>query len=145
MKFAYLIMAHNEPYVLEKLIRMLDYPDNDIYIHIDEKSQLINKDALYTNSAHLVVIPSRNVTWGGVSQVNIVLDLLAEALKTQHDYYHLISGVDLPLKKHSDMVAFFENNNGKEFIGITPNWAESPEVAAGNQSRSMMPRRSLRS
>ena len=47
MKFAYLIMAHNEPYVLEKLIRMLDYPDNDIYIHIDEKSQLINKDALY--------------------------------------------------------------------------------------------------
>lgn len=121
MKFAYLIMAHNEPYVLEKLIRMLDYPDNDIYIHIDEKSQLINKDALYTNSAHLVVIPSRNVTWGGVSQVNIVLDLLAEALKTQHDYYHLISGVDLPLKKHSDMVAFFENNNGKEFIGITPN------------------------
>lgn len=51
MKFAYLIMAHNEPYVLEKLIRMLDYPDNDIYIHIDEKSQLINKDALYTVSA----------------------------------------------------------------------------------------------
>lgn len=129
MKFAYLIMAHNEPYVLEKLIRMLDYPDNDIYIHIDEKSQLINKDALYTNSAHLVVIPSRNVTWGGVSQVNIILDLLAEALKTQHDYYHLISGVDLPLKKHSDMVAFFENNNGKEFIGITPNWAESPSIA----------------
>ena len=129
MKFAYLIMAHNEPYVLEKLIRRLDYPDNDIYIHIDEKSQLINKDALYTNSAHLVVIPSRNVTWGGVSQVNIVLDLLAEALKTQHDYYHLISGVDLPLKKHSDMVAFFENNNGKEFIGITPNWAESPSIA----------------
>lgn len=36
MKFAYLIMAHNEPYVLEKFIRMLDYPDNDIYIHIDE-------------------------------------------------------------------------------------------------------------
>lgn len=54
MKFAYLIMAHNEPYVLEKLIRMLDYPDNDIYIHIDEKSQLINKDALYEYSNAIV-------------------------------------------------------------------------------------------
>ena len=37
--------------------------------------------------------------------------------------------MDLPLKKHSDMVAFFENNSGKEFIGITPNWAESPSIA----------------
>ena len=30
MKFAYMIMAHNEPYVLDKLIHMLDYPNNDI-------------------------------------------------------------------------------------------------------------------
>ena len=65
MKFAYLIMAHNEPYVLEKLIRMLDYPDNDIYLHVDEKSNSIRKNTLHTNSARLVVIPSRNVMWGG--------------------------------------------------------------------------------
>ena len=43
MKFAYMIMAHNEPYVLDKLIHMLDYPNNDIYIHVDAKSNLIDK------------------------------------------------------------------------------------------------------
>lgn len=37
MKYAYLIMAHNEFYVLEKLIKLLDDNDSDIYIHIDKK------------------------------------------------------------------------------------------------------------
>ncbi len=128
MKFAYMIMAHNEPYVLDKLIHMLDYPNNDIYIHVDAKSNLIDKRKLYTNSAGLVILPSRRLTWGA-SQIYVILDLITEALKTNHDYYHLISGVDLPLKNNFDMVEFFERNKGKELIGITPDWAESPAIA----------------
>lgn len=65
MKFAYMIMAHNEPYVLDKLIRMLDYPDNDIYIHVDAKSNLIDKSKLHTHSAGLMILTSRKLTWGG--------------------------------------------------------------------------------
>lgn len=60
-----MIMAHNEPYVLDKLIHMLDYPNNDIYIHVDVKSNLIDKRKLHTNSAGLVILPSRRLTWGG--------------------------------------------------------------------------------
>lgn len=37
--------------------------------------------------------------------------------------------MDLPLKNNYDMVEFFEENKGKEFIGITPEWAESPGIA----------------
>ncbi len=65
MKFAYMIMAHNEPYVLDKLIHMLDYPNNDIYIHVDAKSNLIDKSKLHTHSAGLIILPSRKLTWGG--------------------------------------------------------------------------------
>ena len=36
-KHAYLIMAHNNFYVLNKLILLLDDERNDIYIHIDKK------------------------------------------------------------------------------------------------------------
>lgn len=123
-------MAHNEPYVLDKLIHMLDYPNNDIYIHVDAKSNLIDKRKLHTNSAGLVILPSRKLTWGGgQSQIYVILDLITEALKTDHDYYHLISGVDLPLKSNFDMVEFFERNKGKEFIGITPEWAKSSGIA----------------
>lgn len=33
MKQAYLIMAHDDIPLLKKLIGLLDYPDNDIYLH----------------------------------------------------------------------------------------------------------------
>lgn len=93
------------------------------------KSNLIDKSKLHTHSAGLIILPSQKLTWGGVSQIYVILDLITEALKTEHDYYHLISGVDLPLKNNYDMAEFFKKNKGKEFIGITPEWAESPGIA----------------
>ena len=36
-KHAYLIMSHNDFYILEKLLRLLDDRRNDIYVHIDKK------------------------------------------------------------------------------------------------------------
>ena len=41
-KHAYLIMAHNEFHILEKLILLLDDSRNDIYIHIDSKVKNFN-------------------------------------------------------------------------------------------------------
>ena len=40
MKHAYLILAHNNFNQLKKLINLLDDIDNDIFIHIDEKSNI---------------------------------------------------------------------------------------------------------
>ena len=34
-KHAYLIMAHNNPYILKKLLNLIDDKRNDIYLHID--------------------------------------------------------------------------------------------------------------
>lgn len=127
MKFAYMIMAHQEPYILERLIKMLDYPENDIFLHIDAKSS-INEIILRTDHANLHRIDSINVSWGGQSQISAELRLLTEASKTQHDYYHLISGVDLPLKSHREMLEFFEKHKGFEFIGVTPGWTEDPLI-----------------
>ena len=36
-KHAYMIIAHNEFDLLEILVRLLDDPRNDIYVHIDAK------------------------------------------------------------------------------------------------------------
>lgn len=37
-RHAYLIMAHNQWDVLEQLLRALDDPRNDIFLHIDKKT-----------------------------------------------------------------------------------------------------------
>ncbi len=36
-----------------------------------------------------------------------------------YDYYHLLSGVDLPLKTQTYIHSFFEKNRGKEFVGVS--------------------------
>ena len=37
MRHAYLIIAHADFELLENLLSVLDYEDNDIFIHIDKK------------------------------------------------------------------------------------------------------------
>lgn len=41
-KHAYMIIAHNEFDLLEILVRLLDDPRNDIYVHIDAKVKDFN-------------------------------------------------------------------------------------------------------
>lgn len=38
--------------------------------------------------------------------------------KGAFDYYHLLSGVDIPLKSNDYIHDFFDQNKGKEFVGI---------------------------
>ena len=42
--------------------------------------------------------------------------LFEKAYQKKYDYYHLISGADLPLKSNQEIDVFFEKNQGKEFI-----------------------------
>ena len=41
-KHAYLIMAYNQFYILEKLLQLIDDERNDIFIHIDEKVEIFD-------------------------------------------------------------------------------------------------------
>lgn len=121
-KHAYLILAHKNIGQLRKLVQMLDNPRNDIYIHVDAKLKTFNpenlKDAV--KSSNLVLLPERlNVNWGGVSIMRAELALLKSALRDGiHDYYHLMSGMDLPIKTQTEIHNFFDANLGKEFINL---------------------------
>lgn len=115
MIFAYLIMAHDNEEQLRILIDALDYRENDIYLHIDKKSD-INLSMFSTKNAKLHKYKFFSVYWGDISQTKCQFFLLNEAIKEYHDYYHLISGHDLPIKSHDCIVRFFQQNKGKQFI-----------------------------
>ena len=40
MKHAYMIMAHDQKELLKDLLELLDSDNNDIYLHIDAKSDM---------------------------------------------------------------------------------------------------------
>jgi hypothetical protein len=121
VKIAYLILAHNNPKHLLRLIRALSSSSSSFFIHIDRKSSLddfanINGDNVYVSQERIPVY------WGDFSQVEAILALLRIALTDprRFDYFVLLSGTDYPLQSVSYIESFFERNKGKEFMNIVP-------------------------
>jgi len=118
VKHAYLILAHTKFQVLKTLIKLLDNVDNDIFIHFDKKVKKLPE--LNSQYSKIIIIKERiNVHWGDVSMIEAEYNLFESAhSKRNYDYYHLLSGVDLPIKSVEYVHKFFEENKGKEFIGF---------------------------
>ena len=117
-KHAYLIMAHTQPELLKKLLKMLDNERNDIYLHIDSKAKdyPLDEIAAVLQKSKCIFTERTDVKWGSYSQINCEMILLKEAVKTEHAYYPLLSGMDLPIKSQDEIFAFFEKYNGLEFV-----------------------------
>ena len=120
MKHAYLIMAHNNFKILEKTIMFLDSKYNDIYIHIDKKVKNFNMNyySSLVKYSNLYFTKRLDVKWGSYSQIKCEYVLFKTAYKNHYDYYHLISGVDMPITSNSKIYNYFKENNGKEFVAI---------------------------
>lgn len=130
-KHAYLIIAHGNLFVLEKLILLLDDECNDIFIHIDKK--LKEFDFTYFQNLpkySLLFFTDRiDVRWGHTSLVKCELTLFKKAISVnQYAYYHLISGSDLPIKSQDEVHDFFYRNAGKEFLGFSDDDFDSDRV-----------------
>ena len=121
-KHAYLIMAYNNWDQLELLLRLLDDPRNDIFIHIDKRAgefpQSMLESALRQSCVRF--IERKNVYWADYSQADVEMDLMQAASEQDHYwYYHLLSGMCLPLKSQDEIHVFFEDQQ-KEFVAMTP-------------------------
>lgn len=130
-RHAYLIVTHANPYVLEKLILMLDDIRNDIYIHVDIKSKDFDFDYFQSlpQKSALRFVERVDVRWGHISLVKAELTLFREAYQHgQYSYFHLISGVDLPIQSQDYIHAFFEKNQGKEFVGFGDDYFDIDRV-----------------
>lgn len=121
-KHAYLILAHACPGQLRKLVSLLDDPRNDIYVHLDRKAGFGPEvlDGCCLESALHFVEPRLAVNWGGVNMMRATLALLKTALPGRYAYYHLLSGMDLPIKTQDEIHAFFDANPGREFLKMWP-------------------------
>lgn len=122
-KHAYLIMIHEDSEVLHRSLELINDKRNDIFIHIDAKSDdsFKSKLYLYVKLSNLYFVENPvEVYWGHYSQVLAELLLFEKAAKTgRYRYYHLLSGNDMPIKSQDYIHRFFEENDGKEFIGFS--------------------------
>lgn len=120
MKHAYLIIAHSNFGVLKMLLESLHTPYNDLFVHIDKKAE-VPQWLQHLDWDNLYVINDRmDVRWGDVSQIKLELYLFEYAYNHgPYEYYHLLSGVDLPIKNALYIYNFFHNHRGTEFVGFS--------------------------
>ena len=120
-KHAYLILAHSQFNQLAFLVSLLDHQDNDIFIHIDKKSDIddyfldLIKSSVKRSQVYFTERVS--VSWGGYSQIEAEMILFKAASKRDSYYfYHLISGVDLPLLSQQRIHDFFNDYKDYSFL-----------------------------
>jgi len=87
-------MAYNNFDVVKTLLHMVDDSRNDIFIHVDRSVNAFDFQELRQICAKSKVefVPRVKVHWGHYSQIQSVLNLLEQATKSPHSYYHLLSG-----------------------------------------------------
>lgn len=128
-RHAYMVMAHTQFDLLATLLRLLDDTRNDIYLHVDVKARDFDAESLgeVVTRAGLVFVERRDVRWGGFSEIECELALLEAATERPHRYYHLLSGMDLPLKTQDEIHDFFAARDGDEFVHLSPidEWAST--------------------
>jgi hypothetical protein len=120
MRITYLILAHNTPNHLTRLVRALDSPNVDFFIHIDRKSDISRfRDRL--SQPNVAFLKNRiAIYWGDFSDVEATVRLIKEALKrtVQPNYLCLLSGSDYPLRSPQYIEDFFSRNWGRQFINL---------------------------
>lgn len=119
MKIAYLILAHDNPRHLGRLIHALSGPASSFFVHIDRKSRL--EDFSQAQGERVSFLEPRvPVHWADFSQVEAILRLLKAARSAPEGFDRcvLLSGTDYPLQSAAYIEGFFARQPDIEFMNL---------------------------
>jgi hypothetical protein len=111
---AFLILAHEQPPLLARLVDRLLDSDTHTFIHIDRRSRVEPFERAisalrnpWLDNVHFLG-KRRKIAYFGFSMVEATLALMKQATDFgRFSYYSLLSGVDYPIKKPARIREFF--------------------------------------
>lgn len=113
----YLILCHNNPRNVKKLIETLHADDAYFVIHIDKKSQ--DDFSFLSTTSNVYIVHDRiSITWGDITIIDAVLSLARSAIELVPFAHHycLLSGADFPVKSHNYIKNYLNRNGNKDYI-----------------------------
>ena len=121
VRIAYVILAHQLPEQLARLVRRLNSPGALFLVHINRRSD----DAIYRAAQagladldNVVFLRRHKLYWGGFGHVRATLEGLDEldARAAQFDYVALLTGQDYPIKPVSLIERTLADSGGRSFM-----------------------------
>jgi len=120
MKIAFLNLCHTDPDIVARCAKkLLSHTGFDMYVHVDMKSDIAPFEEALSGIPRLYYAQERHkVYWGGFSAVRATMGMMKQALQSPggYDYYVLLQNMDYPTRSNEDIIRFFRDNAGKEFI-----------------------------
>lgn len=114
MKHAFLIIAHNNWNQLKRMIETLDSDLCDFYIHVNSNVDMPKSIDFSesTRRSKVFFTPRVPIVWGKYGICNASLVALNASYQNGggYDYYHLLTGSDIPLCSMKELDSFFEAN-----------------------------------
>lgn len=106
---------------MQLLIDNIDDQRNDIYIMVDKKTDINIFNNISAQKSKIYFCKNRTkVFWGNTSQIVNEINIFKEARQGgTYTYFHLLSGVDMPIKSQDYIHRFFSEQDGLLFIDIS--------------------------
>jgi hypothetical protein len=116
---AYLVLAHHQPNHLRRLVGALRSPRCCFYVHVDAKTDIAPFRGLDRDAPVVLLEDRERVFWGGFSQVQATLNLLAAATRAGAPFrrYCLLSGADYPIRPREEIEEILLGSP-REFIAL---------------------------
>jgi hypothetical protein len=118
MRIAHIIITHKNPLQIERMVKKMQHPQFDFYIHVDKKVDINNYQYLTQISGVKLIKNRLNCNWGGYSTLQAMVSSLKEVILTgvNYGFYNLLSGQDYPLRSSNYIYNFLLENAQKSFI-----------------------------
>ena len=118
MRLAHLILAHNNPAQLARLVRHLSHKDADVYIHLDTKADIGQFESVRAIPNTFFIRKPVNMVWCEYSTIQGTLNGMEEILQSGQEYSHinLLSGNDYPLQSADNIHKFLFANSNTSFM-----------------------------
>ena len=128
MRIAHLILTHKHPQQLERLIKVLDHPAFDFYIHVDKKVDQQSFSFLAQKKNVFFIEDRVRIYWAGYGTIQATLNGFEQILQKNYDYINVTSGQDFPLHSPDHIYRYIAQRQGLEFItceSIDDEWKDA--------------------
>jgi hypothetical protein len=125
MKLAYIILSHQLPNQVVRLVDALKDRDDSFFIHIDKRAEPYVHRILherFDSDSNVHFVTPYACYWGSFGIVEATLAAIRGLLAAERDFDRvlLLSGQDYPIKPRRYIKAFLERQDDQEFIESFP-------------------------
>mgnify|MGYP003577382987 CR=1 FL=1 len=105
---AYLLMVHQSPRQLAKLVAALQAPDVQFFVHVDRKVEAGQFRYMVRRQRNVKFVRPRHlIEWGGCNMVRAELVMMRAAVRAGAKHLVLLSGADFPVWSTPRLTNYF--------------------------------------